>query len=194
MLVTFGLATLTAFGIAAFERGGRRRARVVAGVASALILLEALSVPIPINQNSTTYKLPGLAPISASVAVGAGAPDVYRFIAQLPSPAVVIELPLGEPAFDIRYMFYSTVHWKPLVNGYSGGAPFEYGLLTESLKDAAALPDGAWDALMASGATHAIVHEGFYMEDIGPHLSDWIRRRGGKEVAWLGADRVFLLH
>ena len=194
MLVTFGLATLTAFGIAALERGSRRRACVVAGVASALILLEGLAVPIPINQNSTTYKLPGLAPLPASVAVGAGAPDVYQFIAQLPSPAVIVELPLGEPAFDIRYMFYSTIHWKPLVNGYSGGAPFEYGLLTEWLKDAAALPDGAWDALMASGATHAIVHEGFYSEDIGPHLSDWIRLRGGKEVAWLGADHVFLLH
>ncbi len=193
MLVTFGLATLTAFGTATLERCGRRKAGLLAGVASVLILLESLAVPIPINQNSTTYKQPGLAPLPASVAVGDGAPDVYRFIAQLPPSAVIIELPLGEPAFDIRYMFYSTVHWKPLVNGYSGGAPFEYEFLTESLKDVAARPDAAWDALMASGATHAVIHEGFYIADIGPYLSGWIRLRGGKEVAWLGADHVFRL-
>jgi hypothetical protein len=193
MLLTFGLATLAAFGIATLERGTRRRAGMVTGVASVLILLESLAVPIPINQNPTIYRQPGLAPLPATVAVGAGAPDVYRFIAQLPSSAVIVELPLGEPAFDIRYMFYSTVHWKPLVNGYSGGAPLEYGLLTESLKDVEARPDGAWAALMASGATHAVVHEGFYLDDIGPHLSNWIRLRGGKEVAWLGADHVFRL-
>ena len=127
------------------------------------------------------------------MAAGAGAPDVYRFSAQLPSSAVVIELPLGEPAFDVRYMFYSTTHWKPLVNGYSGGAPREYGLLAESLKDAAERPERAWDALMASGATCAIVHEGFYAGDGGPLLSNWIRMRGGHELAAFGTDRVFRL-
>src|SRR4029077_8562347 len=73
MLVTLGLATLTAFGVATLERGSRRRTGVVAGVAIALILLEGLAVPILINQNSTTYRLPGLVPLPASVAVGAGA-------------------------------------------------------------------------------------------------------------------------
>ena len=43
----------------------------------------------------------------------------------LPASAVLLELPLGEPAFDMRYMFYSTRHWQRLVNGYSGGAPLD---------------------------------------------------------------------
>ena len=39
------------------------------------------------------------------------------------------------------------LHWRRLVNGYSGGAPASYGLLTESLKDIATRPDRAWQAI-----------------------------------------------
>src|SRR6185503_11063126 len=100
-------------------------------IAASLILIEALAVPIPINQTSAGYTQLGLAPLPGSVAIGSAAPEVYRYVAQLPASAVLIELPLGEPAFDIRYMFYSTLHWRRLVNGYSGGAPADYELLTE---------------------------------------------------------------
>jgi hypothetical protein len=193
MLVTFGLAALAALGIAALERRNQRRGRIVAGVAGALILLESLALPIPINLNPTEYRMTGLAPLPAAVATGAGAPEVYRFIAQLPAEAVLVELPLGEPAFDIRYMFYSTTHWRRLVNGYSGGAPPDYGLLTASLADAAARPDRAWDLLAASRATHAIVHEAFYANGGGRRVSDWLRTRGAREIAVLGADHVFAL-
>jgi hypothetical protein len=65
----------------------------------------------------------------------ASAPAVYRFLSTLPDSSVVVELPLGEPAFDVRYMFYSTLHWKKLVNGYSGGAPMGYEQLTTALED-----------------------------------------------------------
>jgi hypothetical protein len=163
---------------------------VVAGV---LIALEALAVPMPVNQNSTEYQLMGLAPLPASVATGAAVPEVYRYIAQLPRSAVVVELPLGEPAFDVRYMFYSTNHWKPLVNGYSGGAPLQYALLTESLKDLESRPDRAWQALAKSSATHVVVHEAFYSGDGGRRLSDWLKARGAHEVAAFGPDRVFSL-
>ena len=138
MIVTLGLAALTALGVAAIDRRHQARVGVIAG---ALILLEAIAVPIPINQNATGYRQAGLAPLPASVTTGSAAPEVYRFAARLPASAVLIELPLGEPAFDVRYMFYSTLHWKRLVNGYSGGAPPQYELLTESLKDLATRPD-----------------------------------------------------
>jgi hypothetical protein len=190
MIVTLGLAALTAIGVAAIRPGRRRDVGIVAG---ALILVEALAVPIPINQNSTEYKQAGLAPLPASVATGTAAPDVYRYLARLPPSAVVVELPLGEPAFDVRYMFYSTTHWKRLVNGYSGGAPAEYEFLTESLKDLRSRPDRAWQALAGSSATHVIVHESSYLEEGGRRLSDWLRTRGAQEVASFGPDRVFAL-
>ena len=189
-IVALGLAALSAIGVAAIDRRHQGRAAAVAG---ALILLEATAVPIPINQNSTAYTQSGLAPLPASLAIGSAAPEVYRFVAQLPASAVLVELPLGEPAFDVRYMFYSTLHWRRLVNGYSGGAPPQYGVLTESLKDVVRRPDRAWQAIADSTATHAIVHEGSYAADGGSRLSAWLRSRGAREVAAFGSDRVFVI-
>ena len=91
-------------------------------------------------------------------------------------------------------MFYSTLHWKPLVNGYSGGAPAEYELLDISLQEVFARPDRAWRALGDSKATHVVVHEAFYEGAAGGRVSDWIRGHGGQEVASFGRDRVFALH
>jgi hypothetical protein len=189
-IVTLGLGALAALGAAAIDR--RYRARACA-IAASLILLEAVAVPIPINQNSADYRQPGLAPLPGSVTIGAAAPAVYRYAAQLPASAVLIELPLGEPAFDIRYTFYSTLHWRRLVNGYSGGAPLEYEMLTESLRDYATRPDRAWQAIAGSTATHVIVHEASYTGDGGSRFSSWLRARGAREVRVFGADRLFLI-
>src|SRR5262249_60675 len=105
----------------------------------------------------------------------------------------IVELPLGEPAFDIRYMFYSTGHWRRLVNGYSGGAPESYGFLTEALNDALARPDRAWDALSSSGAAHLIVHEGFFLDDFWRGLRTCARPHGPAGVARFGAEHGLCL-
>jgi hypothetical protein len=188
MLVAFCLAGLVAIGVAAI--GDDRRRRLVALVAGALIVIEFVPAPFPINGNSTTYARPDLAPLPDTLESGAAAPPVYRFIASLPSNTAILELPLGEPAFDIRYMFYSTLHWKPLVNGYSGGEPSDYQLLETSLQDVRTRPDRAWQALIDSRATHVIVHEALLVRDEGPSLTAWITKRGGREVARFGADAV----
>jgi hypothetical protein len=188
MIVTLGLAALAALGAAAL---GRRRS--IVALAGTLIVVESTAIPIPMNENSTMYGQPGLAPLPPRVEIGDATPAVYRFIAQLPDDSVILEVPLGEPAFDIRYMFYSTVHWKRLVNGYSGGAPLGYEFLTESLKDVGTRPDRAWDAVVASTATHAVVHEGSFLGERGRHFGDWFRERGATEVALFGTDRVFAL-
>jgi hypothetical protein len=190
MIVTLGLAVLGSLGLAAIDRRRQRSAIFVAG---ALIVFEAIAIPIPINQNSADYTQPGLAPLPPFVATGGGAPAVYGFIAQLPPTSVVIELPLGEPAFDVRYMWYSTLHWKRLVNGYSGGAPLHYGFLTEALKDVATRPDRAWQAIVDSTATHAVVHEGAYADERGRLFGDFFRVHGARAVAVFGTDRVFQL-
>ena len=192
MIVTLGLAVLGSLGLAAIDRRRRHYASVAAG---ALIVFEAIAIPIPINQYSAEYTQPGLAPLPRVVATGgAAAPAVYGFIAQLPPSAVVIELPLGEPAFDVRYMWYSTLHWKRLVNGYSGGAPLHYEFLREALKDLATRPDRAWQAIADSTATHAVVHEGAYADERGRLFSDFFLAHGASAVAVFGTDRVFQLH
>jgi Bacterial membrane protein YfhO len=188
MIATLALAVLAALGVAAIDARYRRRAAAIAG---ALIVVEAFAVPIPIDQHSTSYSRANLAPLPPTLALGANDPAVYRYVAQLPESATILELPLGEPAFDIRYMFYSTGHWRRLVNGYSGGAPESYGFLTEAVNDALSRPDRAWDAVSRSGATHLVVHEGFFREDFGRRLSAWARAHGAREVAAFGDDRVF---
>jgi len=191
LLVAFCLAALVGIGIAAIA-DERRRWRVVL-VAGVLIALEFVAVPFPINGNSTVYARGDLAPLPATVDAGQGAPPVYRFIASLPADTAILELPLGEPAFDNRYMFYSTLHWKPLVNGYSGGEPPDYELLDTSLQDVATRPDRAWQALLDSKATHVVVHEAFYTRNEGAFLSSWIAGQGGREVARFETDSVIEL-
>jgi hypothetical protein len=193
MLAACGLATLVAVAVAAIERTRRRRAQWLAGAAGALILFESLAVPIPINQNIPSYTQAGLSALPESIDIGAGLPDVYRFVARLPPDVAILELPVGEPAFDIRYMFYSIRHWRPLVNGYSGGAPKDYEVLTEAMKDTETRPERAWTAIRSSLATHVIVHEGFYLGDDGRRLSEWLRSHGARDVAAFGRDHVLTL-
>ena len=59
----------------------------------------------------------------ARVEPAADAPPVYHQLARMPDGKVVAEFPFGDPAWELRYVYYSTVHWKRLVNGYSGGFP-----------------------------------------------------------------------
>jgi len=189
MITSLAFAALAALAIA----GIRRRRRLAAVAASALIVCEAIAVPIPINQNSTEYRQRNLAPLPPLVATGQDAPAIYDALARLPPAAVVLELPLGEPAFDVRYMFYSTRHWRRLVNGYSGGAPESYEALTNAIVDSAAQPDRAWREIAASTATHVVVHENAYASAEGRRLSDWLRARGAQEIATFDGDRLFAL-
>ena len=54
---------------------------------------------------------------------------LYEVLAALP-PGNVLELPVPRlntlPFHDGRYLYMSTFHWKPLVNGYSGYYPESY--------------------------------------------------------------------
>lgn len=193
MIVTLGLATLAAYGLAAAAEG-RRRGRLIVALAGVLILLEGVGVPLPLNAYSSAYRQSGLTPLPRTIGTGRDTPAVYRFVNNaLPASATIVELPFGEVAFDVRYQFYSTAHWRRLVNGYSGGEPTSYGLLRESLKDVFTRPDRAWEALTMFRPTHAIVHEASYADDRGQRVSGWLRSHGALEIAAIGGDRVFQL-
>ena len=190
MIVAFGLAALAGCGAAVIAR---RRNRWLVIAASVLVLVESCAVPITINQNDTDYKQRGLAPLPGALAVAEAATPVYAFVARLPEAGVLLELPAGEPAFDVRYMLYALGHGRALVNGYSGGAPADYALLIEALKEILERPDYAWHALTASAATHVIVHEAGYEPGRGPQISAWLAAHGARELASFDADRVFAL-
>jgi hypothetical protein len=147
MIVALGLAALAGFDVRALESAGLRGVMLAA---ACFIVVESFAAPIGVSENWVVYKQPGLQPLPPTLTLEPAAADTYRFVASLPASSAIVELPLGEPAFDVRYMFYSTRHWKPLVNGYSGGEPDDYGSLNQSLQDLWTRPERAWTALIAS--------------------------------------------
>ena len=91
-------------------------------------------------------------------------PDVYRWLAREPRGTVTIEYPLPRPdalpLLDPYYMYFSTMHWQPLVNGYSGHYPPSY---IEMLESQRTFPDDASiAALRARGVKAIIVHANGY--------------------------------
>jgi hypothetical protein len=107
------------------------------------------------------------------------APSVYRWLAREPKGTLTIEFPVPTPDVlpgqDPIYMYFSTMHWQPLVNGYSGHHPAGYLQLLELLR---AFPDEAsMRALDARGVDAMILHRELY-----ERLSDY-----EATFAWLDA-------
>jgi len=121
------------------------------------------------------------------------APAVYRAMARQPENSVLVELPLGQADYDLRAVYYSTIHWRPIVNGYSGFFPPHYGLLTTALSEIPRHPDVSLEPLRASGATHAIVHESAYQDAEGEATSAVIRGGGAVEIFRQGSDVLLRL-
>jgi hypothetical protein len=177
MISVLMLAVLGGFGAAALTRW--RQGSIVLGVLCVLFLVESVSLPFMVNGVTPTpgYNLP-----EARVYRPGRAPNIYKEVARLPREVVLAELPLGQSDFDLRAMFYSVVHWRPLLNGYSGFYPPHYGRLATALSDVPRFPDAALEALRAHGTTHVIVHEGLYLGDRGISTSAALLERGAVEL------------
>jgi hypothetical protein len=162
-------------------------ARALLVAFSIAFLVEAAFAPMPINQ---TWGDGAIAP-PARVYPAGNAPAVYRQLAALPGAAVLVEFPFGDPAWELRYVYYSTVHWKRLVNGYSGGFPQSYKVRVARLQQFANEPDAAWATLTASGATHAIVHEAALAAGEAEALRAWLESRGARASGRFDGDVLY---
>ena len=121
-------------------RPERRRAFVA--IAGALILLEV--APRPINWEPL--------PSEAELA------PVYHWLALQPAVDGVLELPISDDTSDIFSMYAVTLHWKPLVNGYSGYIADHYAKLEQTCCDP--VPDAAQLATLRGwGVTHVLLHK-----------------------------------
>ncbi len=183
MIAAFALAALVPFAV---------RTRTVAVIACVLIVLESAATPMPMNQNDTSYAHAHLAPLPGRVALD-DRRDLDALLAALRPATPIVELPLGEPAFDVRYMLASTRHWKPLVNGYSGGMPADYAQLDQRLAEMFSRPEAAWQALVSTGAAVVVVHEAFFADGRGAATTVWLRAHGARTVARFQSDAVLRL-
>jgi len=187
MIVALALAVLGGIGAAKLPR--RPAGTLIIAVLGAAFLFESHSLPFPLNVAIPIrdYRLPegrvyrpGLAPL------------VYQDLARVRPDAIVLEVPFNQPDYDVRAVYYSTAHWRKLVNGYSGFFPPNYTRFAAILAAFSRDPV-AWQALQVSGITHVVVHEGAYLDDEGMRFGEWLRSNGAVEVSRHQADVLFEL-
>jgi hypothetical protein len=173
-------------GIARWPRAGTP-ALAVLGVA---FLVEAWAVPLPMNLQWTStaqYREPW----STVHRVNDG-PLAYRYLVAMPGDPVVMELPFGDHAWDLRYVYYAGLHGKRIVNGYSGYFPDGYLRRAAKLSGLWADRDAAWEAIVTSGATHLLVHSRAYYDPEGEAVVGWARLAGATPIAWFADGDVLL--
>jgi hypothetical protein len=177
MIVGLFLSIVAAYGCIALRRARwGARAWLVAAV---LFLIEGAAVPLAMNQ---TWGQHEQMPPSV-VHPARAAPSVYHRLATLPEGTVVAEFPFGDPAWEIRYLYYSTVHWKPILNGYSGSVPPDYAKRVARLRRVGDSPEAAWDAVRAAGTTHVVVHLSSFANShdaTGVHV--WLESHGATRI------------
>ena len=120
ILVFLALSGLVAFGWARLEPALKRWAPLATVAVAIALLAEYATVP-------SNWYIADPRP-----------PEVYQWLAKQPR-SVVLELPLTTPdrldlVPDGTYMFRSTTHWQPLLNGYSGFFPKSFMELTEQMR------------------------------------------------------------
>jgi len=155
IFVMFALAVLSAFGIKAFFSSLRLKKRsqyLVTSLFMIIVLVEYLSIPIPLK----------------SVAVKEDIPKVYKWLSRQKDEFPIIELPLPRPEERISLvecprLYYSTYHWKKLVNGYSGYFPPLYDELKRRWQRHP-FEDNIKD-LMDLGVKYIILHSSLYIEE-----------------------------
>ena len=189
MIVMLFLAVVAGFGAAEICRRWRRGTVAVLAVAM-LFLLESTTAPIILNG---TWEETDIMTPRARLLMGNEVPQVYRYLAALPDDVVVAEFPFGSDQYELRYLYYSTFHWRKLVNGYSGGFPPAYMTLRGALRNLLADLDRGWQVLARSGATHAVVHEGSFRGGDGRTVSAWLESHGARLVGVFGTDKVYQL-
>jgi hypothetical protein len=181
----FGAERLLA-GISA--RWSEARTPLVALLLAAIVIAEAWFAPMPVNVTWGSSQ----AEAPARVYPRADAPAVYHQVANLRADAVIAEFPFGDTTWEIRYVYYATVHWRRLVNGYSGGFPQRYQQRAVLLQRVREDPEAAWRALKEAGTTHVVFHARAFRGEEGRVVHQWLTDHFAVEIArFEDGDRLF---
>ena len=145
ILVFLAIAGLAAYGYAHLGRGRPRAINAI----GALVVVAALLVEYRTDFDSW-------------LTLPTQPPQVYQWLTTQPR-SVVVEIPFAETdrlssIADGMYMFYSTYHWQPIVNGYSGFFPRSFMELSSALEG---FPDDdSIESLKRRGVDLIVVHGG----------------------------------
>lgn len=99
-------------------------------------------------------------------------PEVYTWIRDQPAVRSLIELPIHQDIRENQVLYASTVHWKPVANGYSGYLPESHQALFNRIHF---LPGPAGlDLLRGYQISHLLVHA--RRADRAEAVRDWEER------------------
>jgi hypothetical protein len=185
------VAALAGLGIRRVSPRRGRAAAIVALVAAMLVIAESAAVPLPINARLSVRS--HLLPPPKRIRTGRNPTPLARWVALQEDRMVLAQFPFGEMAWEIHYVYDSTSHFTPMLNGYSGWFPPGYDRLIQVLADPLDDRSAAWQALAQSGATHAVVHRSAYRREGGLEIEDWLQENGARHVANLSNVQVFQL-
>ena len=184
------LAPLAGLALAPLARW--RAGTAVLALVGGLFLAETYAAPMAENVNWDTgprYAMPW-----PSVSRLNEGPLAYRHLITLPDDTVVLELPFGDQAWDLRYVYYAGLHGKRIVNGYSGYFPEGYRARAARLSNLWSDREAAWQAVTTAGATHVLLHVNAYKPPEGPAVASWLTTQGARVVAsYDGGDVLFAL-
>jgi hypothetical protein len=89
-------------------------------------------------------------------------PSIYEWVSKLPHPTLIAEFPMLHA--DPFYMYFSTMHWQPMLNGYSGFRPSSYIEMVARFEKS--FPDDrTLDELRRRGVRAIIVHKDLFRDD-----------------------------
>ena len=113
VMVTFSISVLAGFGARyLFEQSSPLRKRIICVLIPLILIAEYSCFPLKFH----------IFPEQV--------PAVYRWLSFQQGDFPIVELPMPSSAQEVyketRYMYWSTFHWKKLVNGYSGFFPEDY--------------------------------------------------------------------
>ena len=164
VLLMLGLSVLAGLGASRFLDKLRhpRQEKILAAMLGGLIILEYLSVPVPLARLEGAGKIP----------------SIYSAVKALPQDSVLLELPMprttGDRAHEALYMYYSISHWKRLVNGYSGYFPPGYTVVREAMEY---FPSPKTLGLLRNlGVDYVLVHTARFRKTRGMDISHHMNR------------------
>jgi hypothetical protein len=90
------------------------------------------------------------------------APGIYQHIPDRHAVVADLPIPWDQDPFwhDSVYMYFSTFHWHPIINGTSGFGPSWYDRLGALSRDFPS--DDTLDAYRQLGTEYIVLHEGYY--------------------------------
>jgi len=127
IVVAAALAALAGLAFARWTRAvGRPACLAVAAALALACLVDAAPRPVPVT----------------AAGLGDAAAPAYRWLAAQAEEGAVLEIPGTASGDDVagnarsgRYMVASTIHWKPLVNGWTAYPPHVAPLLAAAIRD-----------------------------------------------------------